>query len=347
MNKKFGFLSVVTILFIAAVLFLTMTDFVFTTDFFVDGYGEERIENLLEHFEDGNTIAVMHRVDEDELSMLSDRIIDSPKLFWVDLKHNALSVGNVSVIVLREKYDDVDRKWEEIEYHANIVLKSIIDDGMSEYDKVLAIYDWICESVQYEAMTNDEDQDIYGALILKKARCAGYAKLFTYMLDKVGVDSEVISGTAIDESGESIAHAWNLVTIDEELYYFDITWDDDDDGDHTYEWFGITTDEFKKSHFPSDSYGWEKATSDKANYYIKNDMYMDRYSASEFAKQITSQGKTVYLKCANNRILNEVISAFGDKNELQKIMKMAGIQYIDEITYYENEKTNCIKVIFS
>jgi transglutaminase/protease-like cytokinesis protein 3 len=209
---------------------------------------------------------------------------------------------------------------------------------------VLAIHDWICEHVVYGEAENGSDQDIYGALFLRKARCAGYAKAFSYLLNRVGIKSEVISGESIDKTGVSVSHAWNLVYIDEKPYYFDITWNDDDKNGHAYDWFGVTSAEFQTSHSPSIGYEWVEATATDACYYIKNGMYIKSYSTTNLSRQIIKQGKSFYIKCANREVLNKTIKAFSDKGEIQKIMQTTGIAHIGQIIYIENPNTNCLYV---
>jgi transglutaminase/protease-like cytokinesis protein 3 len=77
-------------------------------------------------------------------------------------------------------------------------------------------------------------------LVLKRALCAGYAESFAYLLEKAGIEAYVISGDSIDRRGESVPHAWNLVYIDRQPYYFDITWNDNGKN-ATYDYFGVTS----------------------------------------------------------------------------------------------------------
>jgi hypothetical protein len=346
MQRKFGILSIITAIVVVSVVFLSMSIFSTSSKLFVDGYGEERVRNALDMFDDGERIVVINRCSSEDLNHLVDRVYDEPRLFWVDMKYNALSIGDVSVVALREKYDDIENKRVLIDDAASSVIDSVISSDMKEYDKVLAIHDWICENITYGAGKNDSDQDIYGALVLRRAMCAGYAEAFAYLLDKVGIESQVISGDSINKYGESVPHAWNIVYIDDEPYYFDVTWNDDDkSGETTYDWFGVTSEDFKKSHFPNVGYEWVKANATEACYYIRNGMYIKEYNAANIARQITKQGKTFYIKCANREVMNETIESFGKSEELQKIMKSTGISYINQIIYEENNASNCLKVI--
>lgn len=96
--------------------------------------------------------------------------------------------------------------------------------GQSDYQKIKAIYDYICENVSYDYTNLDDDTYIqkytaYAALIDKTAVCQGYASLLYRMALNAGVDARVISG---DAGGP---HAWNIVRLNGKYYNLDSTWD--------------------------------------------------------------------------------------------------------------------------
>lgn len=344
-KRTFGPLLVFVIIIALVVLLVTQTNILSHTPYFVSGSGEELIQNVIQNIQDGNRIIVINRRNTDNFNHLIDRVYDDPELFWVDMTYNAFSAGQISVLVLRDKYENIDMKQKEIEMVTKNVISTIISDDMSEYDKVLAIHDWLCDNVVYKATANDSDQDVYGALVLKEARCAGYAKAFAYLLEQVGIKSQVVSGESIDRNGTWVAHAWNLVYIDGVPYYFDITWDDyDTDIGYVHSWFGLPSGEFRMSHFPYGGYYWIESTRNDACYYIKNNMYVEKYTSSNIAAQIMQQGESFSVKCANPNVLADVIDALNDNNELQKIMRAADIDYIKEITYLQDTHSNCLHI---
>lgn len=348
MKKKFGLLSVLTTFLVIGVVLISKTGLLTQSRVYIEGSGEERVEKVIDAFHDGNRLVILDRNDRADMNHLIDRVYDNPNLFWIDMKYNAMSIGDMSFLAVHEKYDDIEKKRQEIEIEAQRILNDIITTEMSEYDKTLAIYDWICENVKYEEdEKKNSDQDIYGALILRKARCAGYAKAFSYLLEKVGIRSEVISGESIDINANSVMHAWNVAWIDETPYYFDVTWDDHENQQNSYEWFGITASEFKKSHFPSNGYEWEEdAIKTDANYYIKNEMYIEYYSPSAIAKQIKKQGTMLTIKCKDFITMKKTIAALSDEEEIMKIMRESGLTRIGQIKYTENKSTNCIRLKF-
>ena len=49
---------------------------------------------------------------------------------------------------------------------------------------------------------------------------------FEYFMDVLGIECELISGTANNGNGTWVGHAWNKVKIDGKWLYIDVTWDD-------------------------------------------------------------------------------------------------------------------------
>lgn len=103
------------------------------------------------------------------------------------------------------------------------ILKSIISDKSSEYDKAKAIHDYLCANITYDLSANPI-YDATGALKNKKGVCQAYSLLFYKMSIMAGLNARIISGTAESSTGSG-DHAWNLVRIGENWCQVDTTWD--------------------------------------------------------------------------------------------------------------------------
>lgn len=99
----------------------------------------------------------------------------------------------------------------------------------SDYEKVKAVYDYICNNVTYDHEgleahhQGSEDHTIFSAwkaLTQGTSVCQGYANLFYRLMLELGVDCRFISGT-----GNGGAHAWNIVKLGGLYYNLDATWD--------------------------------------------------------------------------------------------------------------------------
>ena len=112
-------------------------------------------------------------------------------------------------------------------------LASLNLSGKSDYEKVYAVYDYICDHISYDDVHLYDDTYLlkysaYAALIHKTAVCQGYGNLFYRLMLEMGIDSRLIAG---DASGP---HAWNIVKLGDVYYNLDSTWDA---GSTTWEYF--------------------------------------------------------------------------------------------------------------
>lgn len=121
-----------------------------------------------------------------------------------------------------DQINDINNKIDEI-------YNSIITDGMSDYDKIKAVHDYIINNTIYDSDRANEIKSglatdlkhksniAYGPLLEGKAICGGYTDAMALFLDKMGIENYKIS---------SENHIWNLVYIDNEWKHLDLTWDD-------------------------------------------------------------------------------------------------------------------------
>lgn len=95
----------------------------------------------------------------------------------------------------------------------------------TDYEKICAIYDYICNHVTYDTQGLAAGQSkliytAYAALINGKAVCQGYANLFYRLALELGVDTRLVAGY-----GNGEAHGWNIVKLYGAYYNLDATWD--------------------------------------------------------------------------------------------------------------------------
>lgn len=105
-------------------------------------------------------------------------------------------------------------------------MEKIADDLKkdSDYKSVKAAHDYIIQNVDYDYNYKNY-LDIEG-FSQGEMVCNGYSMAMFLLLTDMDIPVRMISGTAIDKSGNSVGHAWNLVKIDGGWYAVDATWDD-------------------------------------------------------------------------------------------------------------------------
>jgi len=152
------------------------------------------------------------------------------------------------------------------------VIGRLITSGMSDYEKELAIHDWIINWARYDTEVNnnspyakpDPDNDNpYGLLINKRAICRGFTATFQLFMDMVGVECITVDGMSHNGAYE---HAWNMVRIDGEWYCVDVTWNNPADSNPetrdpsvTHRFFNVT------SQFMWDtSHRWDRSSTPEA-----------------------------------------------------------------------------------
>ncbi|MBR6808143.1 MAG: leucine-rich repeat protein, partial [Clostridia bacterium] len=113
----------------------------------------------------------------------------------------------------------------EVDEAINDIIAGLDLAGKTDYQKIRAIYDYVCLNVTYdhENLYNDAyllKYSTYAAVINKTAVCQGYATLLYRLMLEADVDCRVISGTTGTEN-----HAWNIVRLGNVYYNMDSTWD--------------------------------------------------------------------------------------------------------------------------
>jgi transglutaminase/protease-like cytokinesis protein 3 len=148
-------------------------------------------------------------------------------------------------------YSTLSEEGEVDEKVAEILEKLSLGKNASEYEKLQAVYDYICSNVKYDYVHSNNskyyrDSTAYAALVENYASCQGYAVAVFRLLKELGVECSIVTGTGINAQGESEFHAWNQVLVDGEYYNVDATWDA---GKDSYDYFMIKDEEFTNHIF--------------------------------------------------------------------------------------------------
>lgn len=127
-------------------------------------------------------------------------------------------------------YDDSGQE-KAVSDAAAAMMDELELENMSEFEKITAIYDLICDRTKYEAAEDGDHvrRTAYGALVEGKAVCQGYSLALYRLLLEAGIDNRIIYGESVDPEGVGIAHTWNIVKLYGKYYYVDITKDDSSD----------------------------------------------------------------------------------------------------------------------
>lgn len=218
---------------------------------------------------------------------------DYPEYFWVEGGYNASmeEQGQVKTLKVSPEYaikgDALTAAKAAYDAKVNALLSGL---SGSDYDKAKTLHDRLIAGVTYEKTAND--QNAYGALVEGKAVCNGYTRAYQHLLTKAGIEAWYVPGTSVSPTtGESVGHAWNLVKLDGQWYYTDVTWDDQ--GENTfYAYFNITTAQLREGHTIDVAYKTlvPEATATAANFYVKEQRVFAAYDRAKLAALLKKDG---------------------------------------------------------
>ncbi|MCD8384737.1 MAG: hypothetical protein LUC39_07270 [Clostridiales bacterium] len=165
------------------------------------------------------------------------------------------------------------------------IVSSLGMTGKTTYEKIKAIYDYICDNVVYDYahLSNSSyklQYTAYAALHNGTSVCQGYAVLFYRMALEAGIDARVVIGYAWGDSDSP--HAWNIVQIGSYYYNLDSTWDA---GRSTYNYFLKCPANFNASHVRSSDY---TTSSFQSKYPMASSDYVYRLPLTPTLKSITN-----------------------------------------------------------
>ena len=120
--------------------------------------------------------------------------------------------------------------------------KSITKGIENDYNKAVAIHDWICENIYYdsdsiEGASNTAPYIASDVLKTRRAVCLGYANLYAAMCRSLDIPCNVVTGYALgvgsadtewnaqNTTTTEANHAWNEVYLDSRWVIVDTTWD--------------------------------------------------------------------------------------------------------------------------
>ncbi len=232
------------------------------------------LRKAMKHREKYVTVAIYERVDEESIKTIIGEVFqmalehtgkpregDYLKYQFADYQGKAetdLHWGAPVVIIRYVINYYTDAKQEkETGKKVKEILSTLDLKGKSDYRKIRAIHDYLCDHVEYDVEKSGDkkggtEHTAYGALIDGKAVCQGYALSMYRLLLESGVDCRIIDGEGIDSSGMSSSHSWNIVGIGGVYFYVDATWDDSTGSlDH----FLRNRDDFETDHVISEEYG--------------------------------------------------------------------------------------------
>lgn len=134
-----------------------------------------------------------------------------------------------------EKLGMTKEQFAEIEAET---LKTIESSGaVTDYDKLKAICQWVCDNIKYDYDLVSGSQDAYNVFSKRLGICQGYSNVTKAMCAAVGIPCVMVNG---DSSAGG--HAWSMAYADNRWIFIDNTW--------TMDWFDKDVEKFSNDHKP-------------------------------------------------------------------------------------------------
>ncbi|RDY23341.1 hypothetical protein CHF27_008830 [Romboutsia maritimum] len=188
---------------------------------------------------------------DDAANIYAQVLEENPQIFY--MTNQIRYSGNDTILKLEFSYAypkaNILSMKSTLDNKIQYILNNVINSNMSDLEKELAIHDYLVLNTEYDQRSNIpiDSHNVYGTLIENVAVCDGYSKAFQLFLNKIGIE-------CIRVDSEEMNHVWNMVTIDNEKYHVDVTWDDpivneiDIKDTVSYNYFNITDSQIEKDH---------------------------------------------------------------------------------------------------
>lgn len=212
---------VISIILIASVLTIGKGILVHAEDF---SNLNDMEQGIYKHLQNRDTsFSFKYTGDKEEFkNSISKEIVaayktdDYTERSWLEIKPKATATKDgitatidVTYLTTKDQEDYVNKETKEI-------AAQIIKPGMSDYEKVKIINDYLVNRYEYDSSLSSNNA--YTALISGKSICQGYSMTAYKILSYSGIENKIIVGSV-----DGVLHSWNYVKVGNEWYNLDIT----------------------------------------------------------------------------------------------------------------------------
>ena len=229
---------------------------------------------------------------------------DYPELFHLDKNYSVGYYQNTPQTAswLEPRYRMGSAEASSLRARLYVEAKSLAD-GLRQPE---ALHDALCSRVAYGGRT-DMRHTAVGALLEGQATCEGYAQALTLLYRMAGYPCGVISGQAVDSSGRTEGHSWNIAYLNG-YTLIDATWNDQDNlGINTHWYYGLSTAQMGTDHFP-DADAVLPFCGEQDNWHTVRGYTVSSQAGIDAALRRLAAGETVNLRFTDWRLYHPLAS---------------------------------------
>ncbi len=261
-------------------------------------------------------------------------LADHPEYFWVKscratvTTHGWLQSTSTTLFPTYTcTPDERSARQNEIDAIVDPVCSSL--QNLDNYDKVRGVYDFLIDHTTYDLAYTDSS--MYGLFHNGRSVCAGYARATQYMLNKLGIETIYVSGTASGSTSlyqTTGQHAWNIVQVDGSWYQLDTTWGDpafaDGHQERRYDYFLVTSADISGDHTEDGSWNYPSCTATENNYFVHEGCFFSSYSPAQLQSLISPilyTGEKLSVRYADAASYQEALGSLFKQGDLNMIVK--------------------------
>ncbi len=114
------------------------------------------------------------------------------------------------------------------EQFVNKLVPILTAGASSDAEKVWRAAKYIHDTTQYHDLTTHQilvegQTSIYNAFIERKSVCIGFSIAFSYLMDKMGIESYIVDMNSVNNGTYTSTHTYNIVKINGKMYQVDVT----------------------------------------------------------------------------------------------------------------------------
>lgn len=204
-----------------------------------------------------------------------------------------------------------------------------IPAGADDYAKAKYVYEFLIENTTYshEVVHNmnsllyvDACQNAESALVDKTSVCAGYARAYQLIMQRLGFTCAHVEGVVTRDDGR---HAWCLIQLDGDYYYVDPTWGDHDsdmmnENVRSWSWpnYGylcVSTEDMNRSRVADSYQQLPNCTATADNYYVRENRILLTPDLNEIARwgdEARANGDDHFqFRCADQATFDQILNS--------------------------------------